>query len=147
MFFIRLLFWLSVVILLLPAEDPPSNTKLVTDANTHVSAARVVDAAWTTVTDIRSICQRRPQVCKTGEAAFNIFLQKARHGAHLVYDLLSGSPESPPAPAADPQSRANRPAARPTPRSHRASVPKSLNTLHSSDLVPNWRGPTSDRAV
>ena len=135
MFLIRAGFWLSVVVLLLPAEDPPSNVQLTAETDTRVSAVGVIDAARTTVSDLASLCERSPQVCVTGEAAFDIFLRKARYGAGLVYDLMSGTQDSQPEPAATPEWPAN------AAGKAASMTPVPQNTLQPGDLAPEWKGP------
>lgn len=148
MFLIRTLFWLSLVIILLPTEAPSSNGQAASDTDTDVSAVRVIDAAWTTVTDVTSICQRNPQVCATGEAAFYTFLHKAVYGAELVYELIAGSSDAQPAPRPAPEpGTAGRAASLDPPAPPDAPAPVSQNTLQPGDLVPDWNGPTPDRPV
>ena len=147
MFLIRTVFWLSVVILLLPAEDPVSNLQPSAETDARVSAVGVIDAARTTVSDIAGICERSPQVCDTSEAAFHTFLRKARYGAGLVYELIYGTEGPETAPAVQPHPSATGKAAKWTPPSHEATAPTSQDTLQPGDLAPEWNGPAPDRQV
>jgi hypothetical protein len=106
-----------------------------------------MDAAWTTVADITSICQRSPRVCETGQAAFYTFLHKARYGAGLVYELISGAAGPQPVPAADPLPSTTNRAAALAPPSREAMATMPQNTLQPSDLVPNWNGPAPNRSA
>jgi len=145
MFLIRTLFWLSVVILLLPAEGPPSNVQPSAETDTRLIAVGVIDAARNTVSDIAGICERSPQVCVTSKAALHTFLRKARYGAGLVYELIYGTEGSEAAPAVQPQPNTAGKAAKWTPPSHDATAPMSQDTLQPGDLAPEWNGPALDR--
>lgn len=126
MFLIRTAFWLSVVILLLPAERATDGTD-GQQGNTQISAGEVFAAARATLSDVSSICERSPEVCVAGRAAAETFTNKARYGAQLLMDYVAeeGAPATSPAPA----SNASFPA------------PSSQNTLSQSDLQPGWEGP------
>ena len=147
MFLIRIVFWLSVVILLLPAEDTSSNAQASAQTDTYLNASRFIDAARTTASDIAGLCERSPQVCDTGEAAFDTFLRKARYGAKLVFELISGPQDSPAAPAMDWQGGKTARAATIAPVGYYTMAPPSQNTLQPADLVPDWSGPTPDKSV
>ena len=78
MFILRAAFWLSLVVLLLPADPrtdapPPS-----------VGAFEALGAAQATIGDLTSFCDRNPDVCATGSNAFQVFAQKVRHGADIL---------------------------------------------------------------
>jgi hypothetical protein len=145
MFIIRTLFWLSVVILLLPEEGPPSNIRPSAETDRGFNAERVIDAARTTVSDFAGICERSPQVCDTSEAAFHTFLRKARYGAELVYEMISGTQGSAAMPPDQPQQSTTGKAAKWAPPAREAMAPMSQNTLRPGDLEPEWAGPALDR--
>ena len=120
-FLLRAAFWLSVVVLLLPAS--PS-----TPGASGPSAAEAMLAANAAMTDMRHFCSRQPDACAVGSQALNQFGHKAQTGAKLLYDFLtdklgadanSGSTATR---AADPPSKT------------------SQNTLTPADLAPPWRG-------
>ena len=106
---------LSIVILLLPA-DPKSGA----DAP-RVSAVDALAAARTAVSDASGFCGRNPTACSTGQAVVEVFVDKARYGAGMIYHYFD-SAETP----AEPE---------PAPR----------DTLKTEDLAPAWRGAHSDR--
>ena len=147
MFLIRTVFWLSLVILLLPAEDPSSNAQASARTDTYLNASRVIGAARTTASDIAGLCERSPQVCDTGEAALDTFLRKARYGAKLVFELISGPEDSPAAPETNWQGDKTARAATITPAGYGTMAPRSQNTLQPADLVPNWTGPRQDKSA
>ncbi len=79
MFLVRAAFWLSVVVVLLPADKDTGNTA------PRVTAFEALSAARTTVGDLSQFCQRNPDVCVTGGSAFAIFGDKARYAVKLLY--------------------------------------------------------------
>jgi hypothetical protein len=97
-FLIRAAFWLTVVVLLLPAD--PS-----TGEAPRVGAVQALTAVQATATDLSSFCDRNPDVCATGSAAFEIISEKFRAGARLVQNAFDAHAANPPttvsAPSAD----------------------------------------------
>ncbi len=83
MFLVRTAFWLSVVIVLLPAGSEEEHTGVKA-----VGAAEALSAAQTTFDDFSGFCQRNENACKTGSVALSAFGQKARYGARMVYEYL-----------------------------------------------------------
>lgn len=127
MFLIRTAFWLSIVILLLPAPKAEDNGE-----QAGISASQVFDAAKATVEHMSTVCERSPDVCETGRAAAETFGNKARYGAQLLMDYVSDEAgEAGDAPTAAPAA---------APRSFAPQV-ESQNTLNSGDLEPRWGGP------
>jgi hypothetical protein len=122
-FLIRMAFWLTVVLVLLPSggSQPVQKTP-------SFSAADAVSAASATIADMRHFCERQRDVCAVGSQAAVAIGQRAQAGAKMLYELISeqlaptttgsvtGSDRSPPA--------------RP-----------SQHTLTPRDLAPAWRGP------
>ena len=106
MFLIRAAFWLSLVVMLIPA-DPDSGQEAP-----RVSAIQAFFAAKATVADMSGFCDRNPDVCTTGGAAFSVFAEKARIGARKLYDYFGDARKR------DPES----------------------DTLRQDDLEPGWRG-------
>ena len=80
MFLIRAAFWLSVVVMLIPA-DPQTGVEAP-----RVGAIEAIVAARTAVADISAFCDRNPAACRTGGSAFRVFAAKARYGARLLTD-------------------------------------------------------------
>ena len=83
MFLIKAAFWLSLVILLIPG-DPDTGREAP-----RVGAMQAFSAAQATVADMGAFCERNPDVCATGGAVAQVFADKARHGAQLIYDYFS----------------------------------------------------------
>ena len=92
MFLLRAAFWLSVVVLLLPA-DPETGDKAP-----RVTAFEALAAAQAAVSDLSQFCDRNPDVCVTGGSAFTVFTDKVRYGAKVIYgyfgDKKAGEPDS-----------------------------------------------------
>ena len=115
MFLIRALFWLSVVVLLLPG-DPERGV-----AAPRVGAIDALLAARSTIADLSQFCERNPAVCITGGAVVGWAVEKVRYNAGKLYDYLSDDP----APlAVEPRAAGAAP-----------------GTLTAEDAATPWRGP------
>ena len=134
-FLLRMAFWLSIVLILLPAgtsQPQPENT---------VAATEAISAASATVGDLRQFCTRQPEACTVGSHVASELGYKAQAGAKMLYGFFTGdtgveglrnSRRVPLRQACIRQGRAIDQAA-----FNRASQ----NTLTSTDLTPAWRGP------
>lgn len=82
-FLVRLVFWFSLVLLVLPLDagrapgSPPP-----------VSPLQAISAAREAIGDVAGLCERKPDVCVTGKAAFETIGSRAREGARIAYELL-----------------------------------------------------------
>jgi hypothetical protein len=115
MFFVKLAFWLGVVVFLLPSDEQQQ--------------ARFYTTATTAVERVTTFCDRNARACAMGGEAWSSFLRKAEFAARLVGDLISsGGRESGidafQAPAQNP-------------------AQKMSGTLTPLDMQPAWRGPGS----
>jgi hypothetical protein len=81
-FLLRTAFWLSLVILMLPADGESG------EQAPRVTAFQTISAAQAAVSDISQFCQRNPDVCVTGGNAFQVFAEKVRYGAKLLYNTF-----------------------------------------------------------
>jgi hypothetical protein len=115
MFLFRIMFWMVVVILILPAEDPAAGGA---DTGQAVTVTRAVGAAKATVSDMAGFCARNRDVCETGTAVWSTFWAKARHGAGMVAEIVSGAD----------------------------GTAGPADTLTTDDLEPAWRGPDAGDA-
>ena len=86
MFFIRMAFWLCVVVMFLPAE--PVDPQGVEGHLPQITAGDAYQAAEQAVDDISGICARNAELCETGNQIAQVFMAKARYGARLLYDYL-----------------------------------------------------------
>ncbi len=83
MFLLRSAFWLTLVILLIPADPQTGEAPRVTMAN-------AVMAVRATVADLSGFCDRNPDVCTTGSAAFQMVAEKTSDGIDLILRTISG---------------------------------------------------------
>lgn len=86
-FLLRAAFWLSLVVLLIPAD--PTEAPRRGEARS-VSTFEAIGAAQSTFEDLRGFCSRNPNACETGKTALDGFGAKARTGARWVYEQLDG---------------------------------------------------------
>src|SRR5690349_3168636 len=77
-FLLRTAFWLSIVILLLPA---PESMK----SESGVGAAQAASAASATFSDMGQFCNRQPDACQIGSQALSHFGHKAQASAKWLY--------------------------------------------------------------
>lgn len=153
MFILRTLFWVGVVLLLLPVgrTETPHMTSDVTD-NQAVTTGQALSAAYSTVNDLSSFCSRNPDTCEVGAAAFSAVEAKAKAGVRVLYDwatsapAASGEPEGDRQPSHDAsmapsnvQDGSGRRASRRV-----AGAGTSRNTLRLEDIIPEWSGPKSN---
>jgi len=119
-FLVRVAFWLSIVLVLLPSG------KYLTESNSpSIHPGDAVGAAAAAVSDMSGFCQRQPEACEVGGQAAVAFGQRAQAGARYLFDLLHDSMAAPTQ----------------TGSVGSAQPPASQHTLSPSDLAPEWRGP------
>jgi hypothetical protein len=120
MFFIRVAFWLGLVVLLLPTDQHQQ--------------ARLYDTAVATVERATTFCDRNANACAAAGELWATFLRKAEFGARMAVDLAtSGGRKDEAAPQRIEPANAR---GQPEPRPH----PATRGTLTPSDLAPAWRG-------
>lgn len=112
---LRLAFWLTVVVFLLPS-DPQQQARL------RATVMSIMGRATT-------FCDRNDGPCAAGGEVWASFLRKAEFGMRLVGDLIGGGSTQPGA-APPPPGR------HPTGRLDRRSPPPSPPGLYQ----PQWRG-------
>jgi hypothetical protein len=88
-FLLRIGFWFSLVLLALPfgfgggeGSDAPS-----------VGPIKTFFAAKEAMSDVAGLCERKPEVCETGRAAFDTISVRARESARLAIEMVD--PEVP----------------------------------------------------
>jgi hypothetical protein len=93
MFLVKAAFWLTIVLLLLPA-DPESG-----EPAPRVNMIEAAVAAGSAIRDISRLCERQPDACETGGHALKALGQKLRYGSELVqrYFNSDDAPEAEPA--------------------------------------------------
>src|ERR1700704_949388 len=85
-FLIRMAFWLSVVLVLLPSGGAKQTAAA---PSAEIGAVEAVSAASATVGDMRQFCTRQPEACALGSQAAVAFGQRAQAGAKMVYELIN----------------------------------------------------------
>lgn len=83
MFFIRAVFWLSVVVAFIPVNPSDLN-----EDQRAVSALETVGLAQSVVEDVAAFCTRNQGTCETGGQLFSQMGIKAREGARIAYGWL-----------------------------------------------------------
>jgi hypothetical protein len=128
-FLLRMAFWLSVVLVLLPSgatQRGPSTS--------DVGASAAVSAASATVHDLEGFCAREPDACTVGSHLATTMGYRARAGAKMLYDFLS-------------EALAQRETGSLGRDPNRSAVQRSSqNTLTPADLAPAWHGPAPKAA-
>jgi hypothetical protein len=115
-FLLRVAFWLTVVLVLLPSAGKQPTPK------TEVGTAEAISAARATVGDLRTFCERQPEACSIGSQAAVAIGHRAQAGAKMLYEFLNEQ-------------------LGPQPTDAVGSTGKgSQHTLTASDLDPAWRG-------
>jgi hypothetical protein len=122
-FLFRIIFWFTVVVLLLPNGGSQTNSSAIVSASNAMSAARA------TLADARSFCDRQPEACAIGSHTAVAIGHRAQAGAKMIYEYLSehlGAEDD---------------AARPGQAMAQPSLRAAGDTLAPADLVLAWRGP------
>jgi hypothetical protein len=125
MFLIRTAFWLMIIILLLPTDDR--------------QRSEVYGTAEAAVKDVTGFCERNPEPCAKGRDVFDVFLQKAEFGAHLLMDFITDRTGGGDEPAASWPSTGASTEAAPAPASWETGG--SQDTLSPEDREAAWSGP------
>lgn len=123
-FLLRVAFWLSIVLVLLPSGAYQPKTQAP-----GIGAAEAVGAASAALSDMSNFCERQPGACEVGGHAAVAFGQRAQAGARYLFDLLSDS-LAPAQTGSIPQT---------------GNLPQSQHTLSPADMTPEWRNPLPPR--
>ena len=130
-FMLRMVFWLGLVLVLLPRDKTPESDKLP-----QIGASEAVSAATAAVSDMGQFCKRQPAACEVGGQAATVIGQRAQNGARKLYQIITDKPDKPEKKTPD----------------HTGSIGYSDNaeaalaetaprdTLTQSDLAAEWRG-------
>jgi hypothetical protein len=111
---IRILFWLAIIVLLLPTDGRQQEQITGT-------AAAVFERAVT-------FCDRNPSTCTEASELWATFVRKAEFGIELASRIVR-------------EKMANGQRPYPAPSQVRFEPGSERGTLSSSDLAPQWRGP------
>lgn len=88
-FLMKGMFWFSLVLLALPLFD--DTPKAAQENGPEVELASTLNAIGVALADIRSICERHPDVCVTGSEAVTALGMRARDGARVAYRYLDST--------------------------------------------------------
>ena len=131
-FLLRMAFWLSMVLILLPSSSSKPGPA------SDVGASGAISAASATVGDLRQFCTRQPDACTVGSQVAASLGYRAQAGAKMLYDFLTEALAPKETGALPHGTPARGSAAKVEPVK---SSPSSQNTLTPADLAPVWRGP------
>jgi hypothetical protein len=85
MFFLfRLVFWIGLVLVLLPREKTPESEKLP-----QIDPSQAVQAATAAVSDMGQFCKRQPAACEVGGQAATVIGVRAQDGARKIYHMIT----------------------------------------------------------
>ncbi len=87
MFFLRVFFWLGLVVLILPPTSDGSPPP-------RVSLVEAISAAQIFARDIAGACERNPKACEIGSDTVTLVGKKARTGADIVGSILASDKET-----------------------------------------------------
>ena len=83
-FLLRMVFWVGLVLVLLPREKTPESDKAP-----QIGAAEAVQAATAAVQDMTQFCKRQPAACEVGGQAATAIGQRAQDGARKIYKIIT----------------------------------------------------------
>lgn len=115
-FLLRVAFWLSIVLVLMPSGAPQFSAP-------KIDAGDAVSAAFAAVSDMGGFCERQPEACDVGGKAALAFGQRAQAGAKFLFEVLSEK-------MAPTETGSIKP----------RKMQTSQDTLTTEDLKPAWRG-------
>jgi Family of unknown function (DUF5330) len=83
-FLLRMVFWLGLVLVLLPRDKTPESDKAP-----QIGASEAVQAATAAVSDMSQFCKRQPAACEVGGQAATVIGQRAQEGARKLYQIIT----------------------------------------------------------
>jgi hypothetical protein len=83
-FLLRLIFWVGLVLVLLPRDKTPDS-----DKTPQLGASEAVSAATAAVSDMSQFCKRQPAACEVGGQAAAVIGQRAQAGAKKLYQIIT----------------------------------------------------------
>jgi hypothetical protein len=83
-FLLRMVFWLGLVLVLLPRDKTPESEKLP-----QLGASEAVSAATAAVSDMSQFCKRQPTACEVGGQAAAVIGHRAQEGARKLYQIIT----------------------------------------------------------
>jgi hypothetical protein len=129
MFLLRITFWLSLVLLLIPFGTESGGASKASGP----SALQAFSAASAAVSDLSQFCSRQPDACVAGSQAAVVIGEKAQTAAELIVDFLSKRHPG--------EAAGLRGAVSSVSDKSPAADSSAQNTLTPADRAPAWRGP------
>jgi len=83
-FLLRLVFWVGLVLVLLPRDKTPESAKLP-----QLGASEAVSAATAAVSDMSQFCKRQPTACDVRGQAATVIGHRAQAGARKLYQIIT----------------------------------------------------------
>lgn len=83
-FLLRLVFWIGLVLVLLPRDKTPDSDKA-----RQINASEAISAATAAVSDMGQFCRRQPAACDVGGQAATVIGQRAQGGARKLYQIIT----------------------------------------------------------
>src|SRR5271167_2462790 len=83
-FLLRMVFWLGLVLVLLPRDKTPESEKLP-----QLGASEAVSAATAAMSDMSQFCKRQPAACEVGGQAATVIGHRAQAGARKLYQIIT----------------------------------------------------------
>jgi hypothetical protein len=132
---IRKIIVMGGALMAMPSPPPAMQIGNVAQTSAPSSSWAYISAAADTVADMKSFCERKPQVCSTAQYLAGSLEGKAKYSAKLVYEWAneSASVNSQTLANADPIKTGSVDA-------RIASSENTNSTLRIEDLIPEWRG-------
>jgi hypothetical protein len=84
-FLLRLVFWVGLVLVLLPRDKTPDSDK----GAPQIGASEAVTAATAAIADMGQFCKRQPTACEVGGQAATVIGQRAQGGARKLYQIIT----------------------------------------------------------
>lgn len=134
---LRNLIIVGAAIAFMPSPPPGED-----DATPHSAGAfAYMAAAAQTVADLRSFCQRNPNVCATAGAMAQSLEGKAKYSAKLMYEWANDVKNDGRLVNLPEDVASNDPIETSSPPKLPSALKESQNTLSVADLVVPWRKP------
>jgi Family of unknown function (DUF5330) len=131
-FLLRLVFWVGLVLVLLPRDKAPD-----TDKAPQINASEAISAATAAVNDMSQFCKRQPAACEVGGQAATVIGVRAQDGARKLYQTITDKK----APDADKKSPDHTGSIGPVDDADAVTANAApRDTLTPDDLVAEWHG-------
>jgi Family of unknown function (DUF5330) len=83
-FLLRLVFWVGLVLVLLPRDKAPDSDKVP-----QIGTSDAISAATAAINDMSQFCKRQPAACEVGGQAATAVGQRAHGGAKKLYQIIT----------------------------------------------------------